>query len=151
MRFAGRALRRDPVFATAAVLILAIAIGANTAVYGVVRAIILDGLPFAQPERLVWIANDIPGAPASLGLSVVTTRADVWREWQRRTTTFDGIAAYDAFFAYGSRKLTGRGEPVRLVSVQVSQEFFAFSASCPSSAGRSPRRRCATAGRRPSC
>ena len=124
VRFAGRALRRDPVFATAAVLILAIAIGANTAVYGVVRAIILDGLPFAQPERLVWVANDIPGAPASLGLSVVTTRADVWREWQRRTTSFDGIAAYDAFFAYGTRKLTGRGDPVRLVSVQISQEFF---------------------------
>lgn len=130
-RFAARTLRRDPLFATAAILILAIAIGANTAVYGVVRAIILDGLPFAQPERLVWVANDIPGAPASLGLSVVTTRADVWREWQRRTTSFDGIAAYDAFFAYGSRKLTGRGDPVRLVTVQVSQEFIALLGVVP--------------------
>jgi predicted permease len=131
VRFAARTLRRDPLFATAAVLILAITIGANTAVYGVVRAILLEGLPFAQPDRLVWIANDIPGAPASLGLSVVTTRAEVWREWQRRTTSFAGIAAYDAFFAYGNQKLTGGGDPVRIAGVRVSRELFSLLGVSP--------------------
>jgi predicted permease len=124
LRFAGRTLRRDPVFAVAAVLILAIAIGANTAVYGVVRAILLEPPPFAQPDRLAWIANEIPEAPPAAGLSAITTMAVVWREWQETTTRFEGIAAYDAFFAYGTQKLTGRGDPVRLSGVLVSRELF---------------------------
>ena len=124
LRFAVRTLWRDRAFTVTAVLVLAIAIGANTAVYGVVRAVLLDGPPFEEPDRLVWIANDIPGAPSSLGLSLVTTMAVVWREWQQRTTSFEGIAAYDAFFACSTRKLTGRGDPVRLSGVHVSRNFL---------------------------
>ena len=68
-RVAIRQLRRQPAFAAAVVATLALAIGANVAVFSVVNAVLLRGLPFASPERLVWIASvrpDNPEAPFSL-------------------------------------------------------------------------------------
>ena len=68
-RVAIRQLRRQPAFASAVVATLALAIGANVAVFSVVNAVLLRGLPFPSPERLVWIASvrpDTPEAPFSL-------------------------------------------------------------------------------------
>jgi predicted permease len=68
-RVAIRQLRRQPAFAAAVVATLALATGANLAVFSVVNAVLLRGLPFVAPERLVWIASvrpDTPAAPFSL-------------------------------------------------------------------------------------
>src|SRR6516165_9363051 len=68
LRFTFRTLRRERGFAMVAVLILALGIGANVAVFSVVNTILLRPLPFPEPERLVWIE----GPPREGGLSSVT-------------------------------------------------------------------------------
>ena len=124
LRYALRLLRRDLGFTIVAILILGIGIGANTAVFSLVNAVLLRPLPFRDPGRLVWIANHYPGNETH-GLSGESTRVAVLEEWQRRSRSFTGLSAYNPFFAYGSRKLTGAGgEPERLIDVMVARDFF---------------------------
>ena len=122
LRYTLRTLVRDRGFAVVAILVLAIGIGANTAVFSVVNRILLEPLPFNEPDELIWVANEFGRSDA--GLSGVTSRVDVFEEWVRRSDAFDDLTSYQAFFAYGSDKLTGRGEPERLTRVPVAQNFF---------------------------
>ena len=119
LKFAVRQLVKSPGFALVAVLTLALGIGANTAIFSVLNAILFRPLPFRAPERLVWITNVGDG-----GLSGATTRVANYQEWQRLNHSFDDVAAYFAFFDYGSYTLVGSGEPERLRGVGVSQDFL---------------------------
>jgi len=122
IRYTLRTLRRDFGFFAAAVLIIALAIGANTAIFSVVNAVLFRPLPFQSPDRLVWIANT--GSEGDL--SSVTSRVANYLDWKRMTRSLDGMAAYFAFFDYGTYNLIGRGDPSRLVGVGVSQDFLSF-------------------------
>ncbi len=122
LRYALRSLRRDSGFAAAAVLIIALGIGANTAIFSVVNAVLFRPLPFRASDRLVWIAN----TDAVSGLSGVTSRVANYLDWKRLNRSMDGMAAYFAFFDYGTYNLIGSGEPERLVGVGVSQDFLSF-------------------------
>ena len=120
LRYTARTLRRDPGFSTIAVLILALGIGASTAVFSVVNALLLRPLPFRDSSRLVWVANQDGDA----GLSSETTRVGPYLEWKKLNHSFDDLGAYFAFFGYSSYNLIGQGEPERLSGVGVSQNFF---------------------------
>jgi predicted permease len=128
MRFAGvvqdlrytlRTLRRDATFTAFTVLIAGLGIGASTTVFTVVNALILRPLPFADADRLVWIANH-----DSSGLSGQTTQVDHMRDLRERTNTLSAIAGYMAFYGVGDDLLSGRGEPERVSGVPVSDNFF---------------------------
>lgn len=111
--FAVRALRRAPAFAIVAVLTLALGIGANTAIFSVVRGILLRPLPFAQPEQLVVAAAQFDGersvwSPANLH--------DV-REQNRSFTAISALESRPVV-------LTGAGSPERLRGYRVSADFF---------------------------
>src|SRR2546426_5281407 len=83
-----RQFRRQPGFALAVISTLALAIGANIAVFSVVNAVLFRALPFTAPERLVWIASvrtDNPAAPFSL---------PEFMDYRSQTRTLAGIAAY---------------------------------------------------------
>ncbi len=121
-RYTIRTLRRDPGFFAAAVFIIALGIGANTAIFSVVNALLFRPLPFKACDRLVWIAN----TGGDGGLSSVTTRVGNYLEWKRLNRSFEELATYFAFFDYGSYNLIGSGEPERLVGVGVSQNFLGF-------------------------
>jgi predicted permease len=118
--YAVRGYRRDPGVAIIAVLILALGIGANTAVFSIVNPLLLRQLPLADAGRLVWISNT--GRAGSL--SGATFPVDCYDEFRRRNRSFEELGAYFAFFGYGSYALTGRGEPERLVAVDVGPRFF---------------------------
>ena len=120
LRFALRQLVKSPGFAVVALLTLALGIGACTAMFSIVNAVLLRPLPFREPGRLVWIENVGTG-----GLSARTTRADTFKAWREENTSFEAIAGYFAFFDFGRRQtLTGSGDPERLRSVGVSDNFL---------------------------
>src|ERR1051325_4726320 len=119
LRYALRQLLKNPGFTTVAVLTLALGVGACTAMFSLVHAVLLRPLPFRDSERLVWIENVGSG-----GLSARTTRVDNFLEWRVQNTSFEELAAYFAFFDYSRYTLIGSGEPRRLRGVGISKNFL---------------------------
>jgi predicted permease len=120
VRYAFRTLRRDAGFTTIAVVILALGIGANTAVFSVIDTVLLRPLPFRDAGQLVWVEDQ----EGHEGLSSATFPVAVFEAMRARSHSFQDMTAYFAFFGFGDYKLTGRGEPARLVGLPVAQNFF---------------------------
>src|SRR2546425_10752901 len=119
LRFAFRQLLKQPGFTAVAVLTLALGIGACTAMFSLVHAVLLRPLPFRDPDRLVWIENAGTG-----GLSARTTRVDNFLEWREQNGSFEELAAYFAFFDYSRYTLIGNGEAPRVRGLGISQNFL---------------------------
>ena len=120
VRYTLRTLGRDAGFTVVAVLILALGIGANVAVFSVVNTILLRPLPFANSQSLVWISPP----PEKCGLSCATYSSDAYEEFVRYTKSYDGVTGYMAFSGPDNLRLTGRGEPVPATGVEVLSNFF---------------------------
>ena len=118
IRHAGRGLRRNPGFATAAILTLALGIGANTAIFSVIHSVLLKPLPYADPEELYAVEIVIPERTAQFASLPVTIQA--YLEWRSADTVFDQMAALRPWEC----NLTGDGEPERLGGARVSADFF---------------------------
>ena len=114
LRYGFRALGAQPAFALTAVLALALGIGANTAVFSVVYAVLLKPLPFAQPDRLIYVHDTYP---AVFNASVSWPKFVALRDGSR---TLASLAAG----APGSVTITGRGEPQQVPAYRVSGDFF---------------------------
>ena len=125
LRYAWRTLSRDSTFTVTTVAILAVGIGANTAVFSVLQALVLRPLPFYAADRLVWIENEYPTSKTE-GLSGKSSRVAMLWEWQRRSRCFEQTEAYNAFFGRGSYSLADGGEPERLVGVEVTRNLFSM-------------------------
>ena len=119
LRFAFRQMLNNPGFTAVAVLTLALGIGACTAMFSLVHAVLLRPLPFRDSDRLVWIENVGSG-----GLSARTTRVDNFLEWRAKNSSFEELAAYFAFFDYSRYTLIGSGEPRRLRGVGITKNFL---------------------------
>src|SRR4051812_34534245 len=119
LRYTFRTLRRDAGFAAFAIGIAGLGIGASSTVFSVVNTLLLRPLPFAEPDRLVWIANH-----DTSGLSGQTTQVGHLLDLRERTRSLTAVAGYFAFYGVGDNVLTGRGEPERLSGVPVSDNFF---------------------------
>jgi predicted permease len=121
LRHACRTLRRDAGFTAFAILILGLGIGASCTIFSVVNALLLRPLPFTDPDRLVWIANNDRDGE---GLSGETVPVGHFGDLRDRNRSFSDIAAYYAFYGVGDNKLTGDGQSERLSGIPVSQNFF---------------------------
>jgi predicted permease len=113
VRFAIRVLRKSPAFTVVAVLTLALGIGANAAIFSLVRAILLQPLPYRDADRLVMIWNEYGGKPAS-------NSPPDYLDRKKESRTLDEIAAFRAV----SLNLSGTGTPQRVPAARVTASFF---------------------------
>lgn len=120
LRFTFRMLRRDSGFAVVAVLILALGIGANIAVFSVVNTILLRPLPFRDPQQLVRIVEKDPKA----GESSKTYTADATQDFQQQNHSFQSVSGYFAFSGPDNFKLIGNGQPTPATGLLVADGFF---------------------------
>src|SRR6266436_8525067 len=90
LRFGARALGRNKAFAAVAVLTLALGIGANTAIFSVVNAVLLQSLPYKDPGKLVYVWSTM----ISQGVPISGSAAPDFREWRSRNQGFQDMAAY---------------------------------------------------------
>jgi len=116
LRYAVRTLRNSPGFAAVAILTLALGIGANTAIFSVVNAVLLQPLSYPNPDRLVELELS---SPQGNGNVTSVPKFNVWRE---QTDVFDSVAAYD--FSGPGINLTGGDRPELIKGIHVSADYF---------------------------
>jgi predicted permease len=119
-RYAIRTLRRNPGYAAVAILTLALGIGANTAIFNVVYAVLLEPLPYARPRELVTISSYI--AQTRSRFPTLPIRAVDFLELRRSSRELSELSAVSG----AAFNLTGAGEPERLHGARVSSNFFSM-------------------------
>ncbi len=114
VRYGARMLRKSKVFTLVAVAALALGIGANTAIFSVVNAVLLRPLPYERPEQLVWMQED--------GQDVRSRWVSYpnYRDWRARSRSFQAMSAVRGWYM----TLTGMGEPESVTAGMVSAEYF---------------------------
>lgn len=117
VRYALRTLRRNPAFALAAILTIALGVGANTSVFSVVSAVLLRPLPFRDPERLVMIWQTHPSIP------LLQVTAQDFEEWRASSRSFDQMAAY-TLQAMNKISLIGYGAPEQIQGTMASANLL---------------------------
>jgi len=116
VRYAFRALRKTPAFAATALAVLALGIGANTAIFSVVNAVLLKPLTYPAAARIVLFFQTTPAGP-SYGASA--TKFNVLR---RQTGAFQDVSAYE--YSNVGLNLTGGAYPERVDGIRVSANYF---------------------------
>lgn len=114
LRYGLRTLRKSPGFTAVAVLTLAVGIGATTAIFSFVNAILLKPLPYANADRIVRVLEKPPGGTRN-GISALN-----YLDWARQNTVFQYMAAQTG----GTATLSGIAEPVELHGARVSPHYF---------------------------
>jgi hypothetical protein len=135
LRFSLRMLRKSPGFTAVALATLALGIGANSAIFSVVNGVLLEPLPYRQPDQLVYLYSQFP----TMGFDEFWLSPPEYRELQERARSFGAIGAWRT----GRVNVAGAESPVRVTSAIVSAEFFttlgvapalaAFTARAPNS------------------
>ena len=121
IRYAARMLARAPGFASIAIVTLALGIGANSAIFSVVNAVLLRPLPYADPDRLVMIGQRArDGAAGNVGYTT-------FLDWRDRARAFETMALLRSW----QPTLIGRGEPERIAAMRVSWNFFRLLGVAP--------------------
>jgi predicted permease len=120
LRYTLRTLSRDRGFTLVAILILALGIGANTAVFSVVNHLLLRPLPFPDADRLVWIAPP----PTKCGLSCATYSTDAYDQFRTHTRSYQDVTGYFAFSGTDNLSLDLGGAPIPATSIDVIANFF---------------------------
>ncbi len=115
LRYAIRQLAKSPGFAAIAIITLALGIGANTAIFSVVNAVLLNPLPYPQPDRIVALFRNTPNFRTG---SISYPDFD---DWRRENQSFSSAAAYREM---GGVTLSGSGEPEVVIGQMVSAGFF---------------------------
>src|ERR1700733_533700 len=117
MRSAVRSLRHRPAFALAAILTVALGVGANTALFAVIYSVLIQPLPFRDPGKLVRIWETHPSLPQ------LQVTAPDFRDWRSQTHSFDAMAAH-TLSAMNTATLLGHGEPEMVHGTMATSDLF---------------------------
>jgi putative ABC transport system permease protein len=126
VRYSLRVLAKAPFFAAAVVAVLALGIGANTATFSILNAVLLRPLPFPEPDRLVRLYHTPPQA-AFPGVSRFALSSANFYDWQRDARSFEAMAQYRG----RPLTLTGGDEPRAVVAAAVDTAFFEIMGARP--------------------
>jgi predicted permease len=124
VKFALRQLRRTPGFTIVSLLTLALGIGANTAIYSIIQAVLLHPLPYHDPNRLVLLADKQDAQEGGVLYKDYET-------WRKHTSSFSGIAAYYRDSGWSRVTLTGGPEPQSFQGAYVTANFFSLLGVAP--------------------
>jgi predicted permease len=114
LRYAARQLRANPTFAVVMILTLALGIGANSAIFSVINGVLIQPLPYRQPDRLMRIF------PSNAIYPIFNLNPFDFRDFRARNKSFDDMAAY----MRSDMQLSGSGEPIRLTGIGITSGFF---------------------------
>src|SRR5580658_7701295 len=121
LRLGLRILFRNPGFAAVAILLLALGIGANTAIFSVVNAVLLRPLPYQDPSRIMQIWH-VPPAKSFPGMTTFSVSPANYLDWRQQSHSFEEMAAYGgANFNVG-----GQERPEAIQAARVAPEFFSI-------------------------
>jgi putative ABC transport system permease protein len=115
LRYGARMLRKSPGFALIAIATLALGIGVNAAIFSVVKAVLLDSLPYRHPDRLVTLAQG-----DSKNQNPTKVSYGEFHDWKPRAQSFEQIALYRGW----TPAATGDGTPNMVFGLRVTQNFF---------------------------
>jgi putative ABC transport system permease protein len=121
LRFGFRMLRKAPGFTMVAVVVLALGIGANTAIFSVVNAVLLRPLPFQDSDRLVQVWH-VPPPKSFPGMTRFSVSPANYLDWEKQSHAFESMAIY----GYSNYNLAGSGDPESVTGIRVSPEFFSI-------------------------
>jgi len=117
IRYGLRGLLKRPGFTAIALLALALGIGANTAIFSLVNAVVLRPLPYPEPDRLVWVFGNIRNVPGTASVSPPD-----FLDYRSQNKTFEQFAASGTL--PGAVNLSGSGDPERVIASVVSGNYF---------------------------
>jgi putative ABC transport system permease protein len=123
LRYASRMFLRTPMLSLAVLVSLAMGIGANTAIFGIVNAMLIKPLPYSDPDTLVLVWGDERDVGNHRGQVSATDVAD----YRQRNSVFDDVTTY----ANWSATLVGVGEPERIQGMQVGEGYFSIMKGAP--------------------
>src|SRR5882672_1067937 len=119
VRYSLRILLRAPSFTLAVVSVLALGIGANTAIFSIVNAVLLRPLPFEEPDRLVRLFH-VPPQSTFPGMRRFSVSPANYYDWKRAATSFEAMAIY----RFRQLVLTGTGNAEAVTAAAVGADFF---------------------------
>jgi putative ABC transport system permease protein len=127
LRFAARSLAKTPGFTVIAILVIAVGIGVNSAVFSVINTVLLKPLSYPEPQSLVQLMNKSPQG------SFPGANIPKFNIWRQQKSIFQQVAAYD--FGGSGMNLTGGDNPQQVQGIHVSADYFAMFGA-PVIAGR---------------
>jgi putative ABC transport system permease protein len=118
LKFVARSLAKTPGFTIVAIVVIALGIGVNTAVFSVINTVLLKPLPYPDPQSLVMLMNT---SPRGSGPGASVPKFNIWRQ---QTSIFSQMAAFD--FGGAGLNLTGGDKPLQVQGVRVTQQYFSM-------------------------
>ena len=115
-RYGMRMLRKYPGFALTVMITLGLGIGANATIFSVINAVLLEPLPYQEPDRLIRLWESNPGT----GLTEVEVSVPNFQDWQREQSVFEQLAASEN----ATFNLTGTGEPQRVSAAKITANLI---------------------------
>jgi putative ABC transport system permease protein len=126
LRYGLRVLVKSPVFTIVAVLSLALGIGANTAIFSVVNGLLLQPLPYPEPERIVDVWHT-PPQESFPGMATFSVSPGNYLDWKNQNESFESMAVYQG----AGFSMSNGDTPVTVIGTAVSSEFFSVLRSTP--------------------